>query len=50
MEIQTEYWAKPIPTRDFDWCAFRDPEGVCGYGKDKDAAVNDLLAQEAEAE
>lgn len=31
-----------------EYRAYRDPEGLYGYGKTKDEAVNDLLEQESE--
>lgn len=43
--IKTEYWAKPIPPRQFDWCAWYDGEeesGRNGYGRTEQAAVDDL--------
>jgi hypothetical protein len=48
MKIITDYWAKPIPTRDFDWCAMDDNyEGgdPIGYGATEDAAIDDLIEQ-----
>jgi hypothetical protein len=44
MKIVTEYWAKPIPIRAFDWVAhFDDPEGPTGYGPTEQAAIDDLV-------
>jgi hypothetical protein len=44
MKIVTEYWAKPIPLRTFDWCAhFDDPEGATGYGATEQDAIDDLV-------
>lgn len=37
----------PIPIRDFDWCAYRDPEVTpYGYGRTKEEAVHNLLELE----
>jgi hypothetical protein len=47
--IVTTYWAKPIPTRAFDWSAVRDDyEGgmAIGHGPTRAAAITDLLMQE----
>lgn len=44
--ITTSYIHPPIPLRQFDWCAYRDPEGLCGYGRTELDAVADLLEQE----
>ncbi len=51
-KIKTEYWAKPIPPRNFDWCAYRDSDEpnddgqmMCGYGKTEQEAIADLLEQ-----
>lgn len=43
--IRTEYWAKPIPPRQFDWCAWYDGDeesGQYGYGRSERAAIDDL--------
>jgi len=49
MKIKTEYWPKPIPNRNFDWCAYDDAsyEAGCplGHGPTKEAAIADLLEQ-----
>lgn len=49
-KIITRYWAKPIPPREFDWCATFDGDepndagGMAhGYGATEAAAVADLL-------
>lgn len=45
-KIITENVFPPIPTREFDWCAYFDGEeerGHYGYGDTKQAAINDLL-------
>lgn len=50
-EIVTSFVHPPIPTRAFDWCAYRDGQeelGGYGYGPTKEAAVADLLATEEE--
>ncbi len=58
--IRTDYWAKPIPLRQFDWTAVDDdtydgaPDSHCpiGYGATEQDAIDDLLIQidEREAE
>lgn len=43
--IKTEHWPKPIPPREFDWCAYYDGDeesGQYGYGRTEQAAVDDL--------
>jgi hypothetical protein len=50
MKIKTDYWAKPIPMRQFDWCAYDDDtydgEGcLLGYGVTEVEAIQDLLDQ-----
>ena len=49
MKIITEYWAKPIPDRNFDWCAYRDGDEPNdngqmphGFGATRRDAVKDL--------
>lgn len=54
IRIDTEYWAKPIPLRQFDWSAVDgttyDGEGCpIGYGCTEDEAVADLLEQISES-
>ena len=45
--IQTSHIYPPIPLRQFDWCAYRDPErGPVGYGCTEEEAVRDLLLEE----
>jgi len=58
-KIILTYWAKPIPTRSFDWCATFDdydpgePDGEggyigsdpIGYGATEEEARADLLEQ-----
>lgn len=49
--IDTEYYAPPIPIRQFDWCATRDgyePGDPIGYGSTREAAIQDLKAMEGE--
>lgn len=46
--IQTHYIFPPIPLRQFDWTAYRDPEGPAGYGRTEQEAIADLLEQEDE--
>lgn len=44
MKIVTEYWAKPIPPRQFDWVAhYDDPEGSTAYGATEQEAIDNLL-------
>jgi len=50
VRIATNFWAKPIPLRQFDWSAWYDGDepndngGMrIGYGETRDAAVSDLL-------
>jgi hypothetical protein len=50
MKIITHYWAKPIPTRRFDWSATfesYEPGDAIGYGSAESAAIQDLLEQTA---
>lgn len=59
-DIETSYWAKPIPSRCFDWSATRKgvydgapdakwPSNCQGFGPDEASAIADLLDQEQEA-
>jgi len=43
-KIITSYWAKPIPTRAFDWSAHWESreEGPYGYGTTEADAIRDL--------
>jgi hypothetical protein len=53
MRIVTDYWAKPIPDRSFDWSAYDDDtyDGAedssnrnhIGYGRTEAEAIADLL-------
>ena len=48
MKIVTDFWAKPIPTTQFDWSAVEDgyePGRPIGYGKTEAEAVKDLREQ-----
>jgi hypothetical protein len=57
MKIVTDYWAKPIPMRQFDWTATTDDyDADCdedgyfsnhpvGYGRTEAEAIADLMAQ-----
>jgi len=52
VQVVTNYWAKPIPPRNFDWSAQRegdepndDGQMLCGYGATEQDAINDLLEQ-----
>lgn len=45
-KIVTDFWAKPIPIRQFDWSATFDgyePGEPHGYGRTEQDAINDLL-------
>ena len=47
-KIKTEFWAKPIPLRQFDWSATEDsyePGLPVGYGRTEQEAIADLLEQ-----
>jgi hypothetical protein len=47
--IQTSYVYPPIPQRDFDWCAYRDPERLpYGWGRTEAEAIADLIENEDE--
>lgn len=49
MKIVTDYWVKPIPVRNFDWCAVDadtyDGEGPVGYGATEAEAIADIEEQ-----
>lgn len=52
-KIVTNFWAKPIPPRQFDWEAYFDGDEPdddgrmkAGYGATEGDAVADLLAEE----
>jgi hypothetical protein len=46
-EVRTEFWAKPIPPRQFDWTAWFDgqEEYLTGYGRTEQEAIDDLRDQ-----
>jgi hypothetical protein len=48
--IITNYWAKPIPDRQFDWSAMEDGgnENMCGWGRTEQEAIEDLKRLQAE--
>lgn len=50
-KIITNYWLKPIPPRQFDWCAFFDGDEpndyghmLQGFGETESDAIADLLS------
>ena len=50
-KIVTHFWAKPIPPREFDWCAYRDNDEpdddghmIQGWGRTEQDAIDDLIA------
>jgi hypothetical protein len=55
LKIVTEFWPKPIPSRQFDWSAVTDdyeggdgydePGGRIGYGATEAEAIADLRDQ-----
>lgn len=55
MKIVTNFWMKPIPLRSFDWsaidddtyCGAEDSNCAIGYGVTEQAAIDDLLEQQA---
>lgn len=44
--IITEHVYPPIPMRQFDWAAYRDPEGKVGWGRTEVEAITDLAQRE----
>lgn len=44
--IVTVHVYPPIPIRTSDWCAYRDPEGLTGWGRTEADAIADLLMLE----
>jgi hypothetical protein len=49
--IITQFWCRPMPNRQWDWCAYRDdygPDMPLGSGETERAAILDLLRQEEE--
>ncbi len=52
-KIVTRYIYPPIPTREFDWCAFVEGDeelNQYGYGRTEEAAVTDLVNNFLQAE
>ena len=49
-KIITNYWAKPIRDRQFDWSAMEDGgnENMCGWGRTEQEAIEDLKRLQAE--
>ena len=54
INVRSEYWAKPIPPREFDWSAIDDgtydgapdsKSNAIGYGETEQDAIDDLLGQ-----
>jgi hypothetical protein len=49
LKIKTNYWAKPIPDRSFDWCAYDaatyEPGCPIGYGATEQEAIADLMKE-----
>jgi hypothetical protein len=46
MRIRTSYYAKPIPDRRHDWCAWdddRDENGPRGWGETEQQAIDNLI-------
>ena len=55
MKISTDFWMKPIPLREFDWCAVDDDtydgEGCpIGFGRTEEDAIADLMLQIEESD
>lgn len=51
MNIKTDYWAKPIPDRQYDWTAVLDGYDAgdpIGYGATEADAIKELMEQVAE--
>jgi len=52
LDISTACWAKPIPDRNYDWCATLDsyePGMPIGWGPTEELAIADLLERIDEA-
>ena len=49
-QIITNYWAKPIPDRQFDWSAMENGgnENMCGWGPTEKEAIEDLKRRQNE--
>ncbi|MEJ7932541.1 hypothetical protein WG922_21405 [Ramlibacter sp. AN1015] len=45
-QIHTAFVHPPIPVRDHDWQAYRDPEGFVGHGATEQEAIDNLKEQE----
>lgn len=52
-KIITDFWMKPIPPRQFDWCAYYDGDEpnddgqmLHGYGATEAEAIAELLQNE----
>jgi hypothetical protein len=46
--IGLDYWRKPIPTNQFDWCAWDDntaPDGPQAFGSTREEAVANLFTE-----
>ena len=45
LQVKTEYWRKPIPTKQFDWSAWVDgyEEKGSAFGPTEDMAISDLI-------
>lgn len=51
LDISTACWAKPIPDRNYDWCATLDsyePGMPVGWGRTEEEAIIDLFEQLAD--
>ena len=48
-QIITSHVFPPIPMRQFDWAAYRDPEGQVGWGHTEAEAIADLIDLERAA-
>ena len=48
-DIKTQYAPLHIPSREFDWVAYREedegPDGLIGSGETEQSAINDLNEQ-----
>jgi hypothetical protein len=43
--LTVEHINPPIPVRDFDYSAYVDPEGIVGWGKTPEEAIQDYHMQ-----
>jgi len=51
-DIKVDLIYPPIPSRQFDWCAYRDgteESGPVGWGSSSVEAISDLMEQEESA-